>query len=167
MPLKSDENDGAHGKPRTSAVSAPPTPRRVLVTGSRDWADADAVHTALYAQGRLSPQGRMLVIHGACPTGADALAQRFAEDYAHYGVEALRVPADWARVCTDDCYHPPRYRNYVPYCPSAGTLRNQQMVDLAADVCLAFPLGRSVGTRDCMRRAHTAGIPVLNLGRPA
>ena len=36
------------------------------------------------------------------------------------------------------------------------------MVDLGADVCLAFPLGESRGTRDCMRRASEAGIPVID-----
>ncbi len=149
---------------RTHALNPAPAPRRVLVTGSRSWTDADTVSEALYAQGRLSPQGRMLVIHGDCPTGADSHAQRFVETYAHFGVEVLRIPADWGRDCTDMCTHRPRYRNGMPYCPAAGVIRNQVLVDQGADVCLAFPLGRSPGTRDCMRRAATAGIPVLEYG---
>ena len=38
------------------------------------------------------------------------------------------------------------------------------MVNAGADLCLAFPLGESRGTRDCVRRADAAGIPVLNYG---
>jgi hypothetical protein len=34
------------------------------------------------------------------------------------------------------------------------------MVDLGADLCLAFPMPRSRGTWDCVRRAKKAGIVV-------
>lgn len=43
----------------------------------------------------------------------------------------------------------------------AGFIRNQRMVDLGADVCLAFVEGASRGTRDCMKRAGQAGIPLV------
>jgi hypothetical protein len=32
------------------------------------------------------------------------------------------------------------------------------MVDLGAYICLAFPIGESPGTRDCIERAEKAGI---------
>lgn len=41
----------------------------------------------------------------------------------------------------------------------AGPIRNAQMVDAGADVCLAFPLPQSVGSYDCIRRAHSVAIP--------
>lgn len=43
----------------------------------------------------------------------------------------------------------------------AGMHRNQEMVDLGADVCLAFIRGKSSGTRDCADKAAKAGIPVI------
>jgi hypothetical protein len=43
---------------------------------------------------------------------------------------------------------------------AAGVIRNQEMVDAGADVCFAFPTGEAKGTRDCIRRAEKAGIPV-------
>lgn len=47
---------------------------------------------------------------------------------------------------------------------TAGFLRNQEMVDAGAYVCLAFVIAgksKSKGTRDCIRRAKKAGIPVV------
>lgn len=38
------------------------------------------------------------------------------------------------------------------------------MVDLGADLCLAFPLPDSRGTKDCMARAKKAGIKVISMG---
>lgn len=35
------------------------------------------------------------------------------------------------------------------------------MVDLGADICLAFPTKSSIGTWDCVRRANAAGIRVI------
>lgn len=46
------------------------------------------------------------------------------------------------------------------YCPLAGFTRNQQMADLGADRVLAFCKGDSSGTRDMIKRAEEAGIPV-------
>ena len=41
-----------------------------------------------------------------------------------------------------------------------GPERNARMVALGADLCLAFPLPASRGTRNCMALARAAGIPV-------
>lgn len=60
------------------------------------------------------------------------------------GWEVQAYPADWDR-----------------YGRSAGHRRNAQMVADGADLCLAFPLGESRGTRGCMRLASQAGIRVL------
>lgn len=39
-------------------------------------------------------------------------------------------------------------------------IRNQEMADRGADLCLAFPGPESVGTWDMIRKARAAGIPV-------
>lgn len=93
--------------------------------------------------------GRIVVVHGVHPKGADLHAHQWVTT-----MKAIRSghtedphPADW-----------PRYGR------PAGPIRNQQMVNLGAVVCLAFPYGKSDGTRDCMHRAKLAGIRVVDLG---
>jgi hypothetical protein len=39
-------------------------------------------------------------------------------------------------------------------------MRNQHMVSLGADLCLAFIANNSPGATGCMKMAHRAGIPV-------
>lgn len=130
---------------------------RILITGSRDWTDRVAVYQTLYAYvTRHCPpdydrHGNLIdydlsdvtIVHGACPTGADVIA----EDWAVVNwVVFERHPADWDK-----------------HGKAAGPIRNQEMVDLGADVCLAFPLPGSKGTRDCMAKARAAGIPVIEV----
>lgn len=119
--------------------------RRVLVTGSRNWPHSKMVWSALTSEFR---HGAMTVVHGACPSGADDHANmwfRLDMDEGHpfFATEEPH-PADWEK-----------------HGKAAGPLRNQEMVDLGADVCLAFPMPDSRGTRDCIRRARAAGIPVI------
>jgi hypothetical protein len=107
-------------------------------------------------------------VHGACPTGADRLASKFCEDEAWWFDNQGRAlveeshPADWDRCSLPSCapQHRKRRGRSGSYCPDAGPARNQAMVDLGADLMIAFPLGRSHGTYDAMRRAHAAGIEV-------
>lgn len=113
---------------------------RILVTGSRDWPDPATVETAI--ESYLDDAGALdvVIVHGGCPTGADA----FADAYARRMGWTVEVhPADWAR-----------------YGKGAGPVRNQEMVDAGAAVCLAFVMPDSRGTRDCMGRATAAGIPL-------
>lgn len=122
---------------------------RVLVTGSRQWPRERAVVVrdviAAAAGGDRDP-GCVTVVHGACQDregrllGADRWADLTAE---RLGYRVERLPADWAR-----------------FGRGAGMIRNRAMVALGADVCLAFPLGASPGTRGCLREAERAGIPV-------
>lgn len=117
--------------------------RRILVTGSRSWTDRQVVGEALLAAQTdpdLTGQGRMVLVHGDCPTGADRIAAELA---AGWGWDVEAHPADW-----------------TAYGRSAGPKRNAEMVALGADVCLAFPLPESRGTLNCMRLAREAGIPV-------
>ncbi|MGW2371759.1 SLOG family protein [Kitasatospora sp. NPDC001683] len=108
------------------------------MTGSRAWSDRAAVEHALgVAFGLFRP---IVIVHGACPTGADAMAAAWAQ---RAGVEVEAWPADWARCGR-----------------AAGPLRNAAMVAAGARFCLAFVLPGSRGTLDCIRRAEAAGIPV-------
>lgn len=113
--------------------------KRILVAGSRSWKDRETIRAALErARGMLGDE--TVLVHGACPTGADAIASRI---WRSWGLPVEAHPADWAR-----------------HGRAAGPLRNQQMVLAGADLCLAFPLGASPGTRGCMRLAKAAGIPL-------
>ena len=120
---------------------------RVLVTGSRDWTDYAVIWDALNGvlEAATLP---LVVVHGQCPTGADALASRWARANAAINwpvVSEEPHPADWEA-------HP----------KAARPLRNQEMVALGADVCLAFfKVGAgNRGTANCVRLAEAAGIPV-------
>lgn len=135
--------------------------KRLLVTGSRFYTDRNKLMGALMdarsdLRGVGGPTDGITLVHGAAP-GLDSLA---AWVWHSWGLTTEAHPADWDRACDALCTHQPRFRDGVPYCPAAGYIRNQEMVDLGADLCLAFPLGESRGTRDCMRRTEKAGIEV-------
>ena len=112
------------------------------MTGSRDWDDEAAVRTALIevTAGRPGPH---VVVHGACPTGGDAIADRIA---AELGLTVERHPARWRR-----------------YGRSAGYRRNAEMVALGAEVCLAFIRDSSPGASMTARLADEARIPVRRI----
>ncbi|MBT0771365.1 DUF2493 domain-containing protein [Kineosporia sp. J2-2] len=122
---------------------------RVLVTGSRDWSDAEAITLHLeglrYVAGRVQRPG-LVVVHGACPTGADAIAAAWAR--AH-DVPVEAHPAQWAT-----------------HGRAAGPLRNRAMVTAGADVCVAFILNGSRGATGCADLAEAAGIPTYRITRP-
>jgi hypothetical protein len=115
--------------------------RRVLVTGSRDWPDPAAVRAAL--DEILATHGPITVVHGACPTGADAHAAEWARDHHKRGVTEEPHPAD-------------RDRYGLP----AGMIRNAAMIRRGADLCLAFLGPGSRGGAATARLAAEAGIPV-------
>jgi hypothetical protein len=112
---------------------------RILVTGSRGWPFPEMVWSALEAlyQNAESP---MVLVHGACKTGADAQAEEWASSHPDVTVE--RYHADWAT-----------------YGRGAGPRRNQLMVDLGADACLAYIFNSSRGASGCALMAEKAGIP--------
>jgi YspA, cpYpsA-related SLOG family len=115
-------------------------PFRLLVTGSRTWHDIAAIEQALAMILARHPEG-VLLIHGACPRGADAIADAYAARTPGYQVEAH--PADWQR-----------------YGRAAGYRRNGEMIALGADGCAAFISGGSPGSTSAVRLAKAAGIPV-------
>lgn len=139
---------------------------RVLVTGSRSWSDVAAVESALVLAWDEALQAGfdgIVLVHGGCPSGADRLAWEWA---ARVDVPVEVSMADWSGPCAPGCRpgHRRVRRGGGEYCPMAGHRRNQLMVDAGAALVLAFPLGASRGTRDCMARAVAAGIPVRDLG---
>jgi len=131
---------------------------RILVTGSRRFDDAQAVREAL-AAAIAGIDGPVTVVHGGA-TGADELAAVLAPTFGPH-VTCERWPADWPGPCRAECRpgHRRARRDGSTYCPAAGNYRNQAMVDAGAQLALAFPIGESPGTRDCVRRAAKAGIP--------
>jgi hypothetical protein len=138
---------GSHGYPEVGVSDK----IRVLVTGSRldTLPDPDAarrvVRQALAKHIPYQERHRYVVVHGGCD-GVDQFADDWARD--------LGVEVEPHAVEKDD-------RGRWVGGKGAGPRRNQEMVDLGAAVCLAFPFGVSRGTRDCMARARKAGIPVI------
>lgn len=134
--------------------------RKVLVTGSRDLTKQNVVWNEL--ENELHENGPFFLVVGDAD-GADAAAVHWAKAT---NTPYKRFEANWGRPCTEYCYHKPRWKNGRRYCPVAGNLRNQEMVDYMSetltdeDRCLGFPWGKSTGTRDCMKRAKKAGIPM-------
>lgn len=114
---------------------------RVLVTGSRTWQAPEIIMQALAEAWAVRTRGdEFIVVHGACPSGADAIAEKICR---HFGWHSEKHPADWKR-----------------YGRSAGPVRNNEMVKAGADVCLAFIMDNSPGASHCALAAERAGIPV-------
>ncbi len=129
-------------------------PFRVLVTGSRDWEDYDTVRAALAVA--VYQQLPAIIVHGACPAGADAIASWWVRQMGrNLDLTEERHPADWRQ-----------------HGKAAGYRRNAEMVALGARLCLAFtmpctkPTCRkpkphdSHGTAHCADLAKRAGITV-------
>ena len=115
------------------------TPWRVLVTGSRDFADAEMVHTALRHQADLF--AGMVIVVGDCKSGADRFAREFRSN----------PPPEVHRA------------NWRMFKRAAGPLRNKEMVESNIDICLAFFKSDSanIGTQNCVNLAKAKGIPVV------
>lgn len=110
----------------------------VLVCGSRDYANREAIRRELSQL----PTGTRLV-HGACPTGADAIADSVAREL---GLAPVLYPADWDQ-----------------HGRSAGPRRNSLMLELERpELVLAFTenLEASRGTRDMVTKSRRAGVEV-------
>lgn len=93
----------------------------------------------------------MTVVHGNCPTGADRAAKAFCE--------SMRP---WTVFMGRDVVEEPHNAAWSAYGPAAGNIRNGEMVDTGADICLAYPTPACKGTIDCMVKASAAKIMVIN-----
>jgi hypothetical protein len=113
---------------------------RFLVTGARAWDKPHVVEQAIrdHADG-----SDVVIVHGACPRGADLHAARVA---AKYGLVQEPHPANWQTG------------------HGAGPARNRAMVatlDPATDLVLAFVRDGSPGTANCIREARKVGLTVI------
>lgn len=135
---------------------------RILITGSRTWDDIVTIEEALHHHWLVLSQGeRKLVtlVSGACPTGADRICE---EQWERQGLPVERHAADWSAPCLFDCPKGHRRaRGAGDYCPRAGFNRNELMVSLGADVCLAFIRGGSKGASHTAGLAEAAGIRTI------
>lgn len=110
---------------------------KVLVCGDRFWEDRGFLEATLDALGPFD-----LLIEGEA-RGADTMAREWA---ISRGVPYKPFPANWDK-----------------YGKAAGPIRNQQMLDEGQpDLVVAFhnSLDTSRGTKDMVKRANAAGIPV-------
>lgn len=144
---------------------------RVLITGSRDYADRQTASDALAAAlGLFRPAASSLgllekpiVVHGAA-RGADLLLAGLATEH---GAVAEAHPALW------DVHGGCWCKDRSGRCGYAGHRRNEEMLRLGADVVLAFPMhpqrlpagastkNTSRGTWNMIASAGKAGVPVL------
>lgn len=117
--------------------------KRILITGSREWQNREAIYLAIFHWVREHCTGpeEIIIVHGDASRGADRLARDIARNISWATEEPH--PADWS------------------WGNGAGMQRNDEMVALGADVCLAFIRGKSNGTRHCAGQAAKAGIPVI------
>jgi len=119
---------------------------RIIVTGSRKWKDFRTIYDALdleYAAWLPTrrPGEMFIVVHGKAK-GADTIAKEWAQTKGGYADEEGHE-AHWDLLGL-----------------FAGEERNGRMVAKGANKCLGFPIGIARGTRNCMRLAREAGIPV-------
>lgn len=148
---------------------------RILVTGARSWHDDDLLEQwldwAVSARHWAVTGQPVTVVHGNCPYGADKLA----DDYCKArDITVERYSPAWAAPCRPSCRpgHRRKGRHGPDYCPAAGMYRNAEMVQLGADLVLAFlmpctsvwcPLTQphdSHGTAGCAELAREAGLAV-------
>lgn len=115
--------------------------KRILVTGSRDWDDVSTIFNALnHLMKRWGTN--ITVVHGGAK-GADTIAGQWT------GVQFVGEevhPADWNQ-----------------YGKRAGFIRNSEMVNLGADICLAFIKNNSKGATMCADLAEKADIPTFRV----
>lgn len=157
----------------------------VLIAGSRAYPDPITVTQALARYVLTEAPGWVIVRHGDCPDpfygdqlagppplrSVDQIVSDWVKDCEALGVSEDPMPADWDHCYADcppghrikkmplDTFHPGRLSDY---CPWAGPRRNADMIRRTPrpDLMLAFPTKHSRGTRNCMRQAREAGIPV-------
>ena len=128
----------------TGPITAPSRRVRVLVTGSRTWTALSLMRAVLASVRETYPAA--ILVHGGA-RGADQAATAI---WAGWNLPTEAHPADWTR-----------------HGRAAGFVRNQAMVNLGAEVCVAFIRDRSRGAEHCAARAEAAGIPTLRIRQEA
>ena len=135
---------------------------RILVTGSREWRDEETLFQTFLRE-VYNVLGDHTLVHGGAD-GADSIAAKWATEF---GWTIEEHPANWDS-CGPDCDDSHKRRRYTGdlYCPRSGFVRNAEMVNLGADICLAFYKGASKGTDMCAKLAEKAGIKVVRVMDP-
>jgi hypothetical protein len=128
---------------------------KVVVTGGRDYSDMGCILRALDELHGETPI--TLLIEGEA-SGLDKRAAHWAK---LRGVPVQKCPAPW-----DDIDHPDAVVRYSragrPYDATAGTRRNQSMIDdWQPEFALVFPGG--TGTADMRARIVEAKIPFRDI----
>lgn len=149
---------------------------RVLIFGSRDLETGPPSPVWTILSGLAFPaipDAPMEVVEGGCPTGADAAARAWLGNSPDADPEAIShrgFAADWHGPCGPHC--PPGHRKRRgpedrDYCPAAGVIRNQVMVEYLMEHgppyqawgVVTKPLRESRGSFDMATRLWRAGLP--------
>ncbi len=114
---------------------------RVLFSGNRKFSDDKIVISMLERlAARAGSAAQVTVVHGGSGNldwMVDVLAR-------HMGMRVEIHRANWQK-----------------HGKAAGPIRNRAMVELGADLLVAYPLPGGRGTQDCIERGVRAGIPTL------
>lgn len=117
----------------------------MIICGTRRWRDRAKIANRLFEL----PSDTVIVVgydpKREKPDGADRIAYQEAQKL---GLIVEPHPARW------DLYGRPGRKN------PAGAIRNQEMAEAGAQLCIAFWDGLSSGTFDMMGHAVKRGIPV-------
>lgn len=119
---------------------------RAIICGSRNWDGIWAtqrIHDVLLALEILAQAlgTKLEIVHGGCPTGADAIADRWAR---RRGYEPIIFEAEWGRLGK-----------------AAGPIRNTTMGLAGGDICIGFLRDNSRGTIDMTEKARARRIPTF------
>jgi hypothetical protein len=141
-------------KQPTPQVKVNDFPVRILVAGSRDYADYHFFKEAIHARLKEHEfdKTKILFITGKARTGADDMIIRFAKEF---GYEWAEYPADWDNLDVPGAVI--RYKNGKPYNVIAGHMRNGVMGKVCTHAVLFWD-GISTGTKDMFNRLKKRGI---------
>lgn len=121
--------------------------KRVIIFGSRDYGGVEQIERVMetFEEGTI-------IVHGACRTGADAIANDIAK---RLGLVVEPHPADWDKYRSES----------DPQGRRAGPARNREMAQAGADIAYGFrSYGKSNGTDNMARECKKAGIRVVKYG---
>lgn len=130
---------------------------RILGTGSRAHPEPAKVEKILevfcsYAEAAYRWKYEPILVNGGCLTSPDDKKQGFKSVDEIFNDYAERF---------DDVHSEIHLAEWNKHGRAAGPIRNRKMVKLGADFCLGFPVGKSAGTRHCIREAQSHEIPTL------
>ena len=117
---------------------------RIIVTGSRDWTCEEQGLVQIEDELAKNMRGMDWSAVNTIVQGGSGNVDAAANNWAL--ARGYQSETHWAK--------------WDELGKKAGPIRNQEMVDAGADLCVAFWDGKSRGTLDCIKRAVVAGIPV-------